>query len=183
MANKFITIGKIIASHGVHGFAKVAPMTDFPERFFDTERVFLFSGEKQIAETDIEEVRTSHKFFIIKFEFFNTPEEVNKYKNVELKVPFEERLKIEEENVFYVDDLIGLDAYSSDGNLLGKVSNVYSEPNTIIEVLTVDNKEVMVPFVKAIVSEVDQKAKKIIINKLAGLFDSNFEVDKSSNKG
>lgn len=177
MDNKFITIGKIVASHGVHGFAKVAPITDFPERFFDTERVFLFSGDKNITETDIEEIRTSHKFFIIKLAFFNTPEEVNKYKNVELKVPFEERLEIEEEDVFYIDDLIGLQVYSSDGAHLGKVNDVFSEPNTLIEVLTLDNKEVMVPFVKAIVAEVDQKNQKIIVNKLAGLFDNNFEVD------
>ncbi|MFN8671149.1 MAG: ribosome maturation factor RimM [Candidatus Sericytochromatia bacterium] len=176
MDNKFISIGKISGSHGVKGFAKVYPLTDYIERFDDLERVFLFHKDKKPIELQIEDIKDSNKFLLIKFDFFKDPETVNLYKGALIKIPFSERYEIEEEDVFYIDDLLGLDAYLTDGTYIGKVRDVYEEPNVVLEIVTKDNKEVLVPFVNALVKDVDTKNKKVTIENLQGLFDDNFEL-------
>ena len=40
----WVTIGAVTAPHGVRGEVRVLPLTDFPKRFYDLERVFLFCG-------------------------------------------------------------------------------------------------------------------------------------------
>ncbi|MEK7431755.1 MAG: ribosome maturation factor RimM [Cyanobacteriota bacterium] len=175
MAKKYVSIGKLSGSHGVLGFAKVYPLTDYLERFDDLERVFLFHEDKKPIEMKIEEIRDSNKFLLIKFDYFKNPEDVTKFTGALIKVPFEERFEIEEEDVFYLDDLIGLSVHLPDSTYIGEVKGVYPEPNMVLEIITKDKKEILVPFVKALVKDVNLETKKMVVENLPGLFDDNFE--------
>ena len=170
---KYVSIGKIIKSHGVQGFTKVLPLTDFPERFEKLKEVFLFKAENLIMPLNIEQIRLNNINLLVKFAEFNTPESVNNYREHFIKIPHKEILDLPEDS-FYIDALKGLDAYSTDGAYLGKIIEVYSAASDIVEILTPLKKAVMVPFVKEIITSVDIKAKKIIISLIPGLFDDDY---------
>lgn len=174
---EFVSIGKIIESHGVKGFAKVYPLTDFIERFDELEHVYFFKEDKLMFETKVEQVRYTANNILVKFEKFSTPEEINLYKGYFLKINKDDLFELPED-IFYLDDLRGMEAYSTENIYLGKVVEVYNNVNDILEIKTPDKKEVMVPFVKEIVTDVDMKNRKITINTIPGLFDDNFETDK-----
>jgi len=168
-----VSIGKIMTAHGLHGYAKILPLTDFPERFEQIKTVYLFRGDEQIKEAEIEKVRfTGSGQLLVKFSFLNTPEEVKQYTNCLLKIPEEDKLVLPED-FFYIDDLKGMNVYLISGELLGKVKDVYFAGNNVLEILTNKNKEVMVPFVKDFVPEVDLFNKKIIIKPIPGLLEDD----------
>jgi 16S rRNA processing protein RimM len=171
---EYVSIGKIIKSHGILGFTKVLPLTDFPERFEKLKEVFLFHDNQLKMRANIEQIRLNNTNLLIKFAEFNTPEAVNLYREHLIKIPYEEILELPE-NSFYIDDLKGLEAYSEAGAYLGKVIEVYTAASDIIEVLTPLKKEIMVPFVKEIISEVDISNRKVIIRLIPGLFDDDSE--------
>lgn len=175
-SQEYVSIGRILDSHGVKGFSKIYLLTDFPERFKKLKEVSLFKENNLIFKLKIEQIRETDKNLLIKFDKFNTPEEVKSYKGCYIKIPSEQKLNLPKDT-FYFDDLRGLDVYNKEGNFLGKVTDVYEEPNIILEI-TKDKKEVMLPFVKEFINEVSLKDKKIIVTPISGMFDEDFELDQ-----
>ncbi len=167
---KYISIGKIIGSHGVHGFTKVFPLTDFPERFEKVKNVLLYKDEGTQLKAKIDKVRFTHNSILVKFDAFDTPEAVNEFKGYFIKIPQSESLELPEDS-FYIDDLKGCETYSTENEYLGKIIEVYTSANTLIEIKTPDRKDVMVPFVKEMISEIDLKNKRVTIKVIPGLFD------------
>ena len=45
---EWVTIGAVTAPHGVRGEVRVMPLTDFPDRFFELERVFVVKGDERV---------------------------------------------------------------------------------------------------------------------------------------
>ena len=50
MKNKLISIGKIVAPHGVRGDVRVVPLTDFPDRFQGMKQIMLEDGVSLTVE-------------------------------------------------------------------------------------------------------------------------------------
>jgi len=161
-----------MTSHGVVGFAKIFPLTDYPERFKQLKRVFLVGEDGSIIETKVKSVRYMPKTILVKLDCFSTPEQVKEHKGYLLKIPKDEMLELPED-IFYIDELIGLSVYSflNEKECLGVIVDVYTNSNDLLEIRTPLNKDVLVPFVKEIVTKVDLKHKKVIVNPISGLFD------------
>jgi len=85
---------------------------------------------------------------------------------------FTERSQLNElsEDEWWLDDLIGLKAFTVEGEELGKVSAVFGETSQLLEI-TNGEKSHLVPFVKALVPVVDIKAGRVEIVNLPGLFE------------
>jgi 16S rRNA processing protein RimM len=75
-------------------------------------------------------------------------------------------------NEFYEFQLIDLEVFNTNNEKLGVVKEVLpGAAQSLIVVKTIDNKEVMVPFVNQLVPEVDIKNKRVVMNPPSGLFD------------
>ena len=75
-------------------------------------------------------------------------------------------------NEFYEFQLIDLDVFNTNNEKLGVVKEVLpGSAQALIVVKTLDNKEVMVPFVNQLVPEVDIENKRVVMNPPSGLFD------------
>ena len=170
---ELISIGKILSSHGVKGFAKIYLLTDYPERFEELHTVYILKEGKPPIESEIEEIRYTNDTLLIKLKYFTSPELVNTFKGALIQIPEDERLELPEE-VFYIDQLKGCKVYSEDQKLLGEVSDILEGQNTVLEITTLDKKEVMVPFVKDLVPFVNIAERKLTVKLIPGLFDDNF---------
>ncbi len=85
---------------------------------------------------------------------------------------FTERAQLNDlaEDEWWLDDLVGLQAFTVDGVELGTVSAVFGETSQLLEITSGEQSH-LVPFVKALVPTVDIKAGRIEIVNLPGLFD------------
>ncbi|NLA64968.1 MAG: 16S rRNA processing protein RimM, partial [Leucobacter sp.] len=81
----------------------------------------------------------------------------------------------EEENAWYDHQLVGLEV-RRDGQLLGKVAEVQHLPAQDLLAVTTSAGTVLVPFVEAIVPDVDLEAGVVTVTPPAGLFEELPEV-------
>ena len=171
MKNKdYISIGKILNFHGVQGEAKVGYSKNQADFLKSLKSVFIYF-ENEYKPFNIESVKFNNKFAIIKFEGINSINDLLMYKNCLIYVPQSEFEEALDDGEYLIDDLIGLDVYSNDkkiGVIVGVTSN---GANDLLSVKSLSKKISLVPFVDAIVPEVDLKNKKVIINEIQGLIE------------
>jgi 16S rRNA processing protein RimM len=75
-------------------------------------------------------------------------------------------------NEFYEFQLVDSEVFNTNNEKLGVVKEVLpGSAQALIVVKTLDNKEVMVPFVNQLVPVVDVKNKKVVMDPPIGLFD------------
>ena len=85
------------------------------------------------------------------------------------------------ENALWVDDIIGCAVFTTDGALIGSVKEVlFTGANDVYALNTGDGKEVLIPAIKSVVSEIDIGAKKITINPLKGLLEEESDSSPGS---
>ena len=171
MKNKeYISIGKILNFHGVQGEAKVGYSKNQADFLKSLKSAFIYINN-EYKLFNIKYVKFNNKFAIIKFEGINSINDILEYKGCLIYVPqteFEETL---EENEYLIDDLIGLDVYENDKKV-GVVVGVSSNgANNLLSVKSLSKKISLVPFVDAIVPEVDLKNKKVIVAEIQGLIE------------
>jgi 16S rRNA processing protein RimM len=78
----------------------------------------------------------------------------------------------DDEDSWYERDLVGLKAVTVGGDEVGEVTALQSRPTQDLLVLRLtDGREVLVPFVSAIVPEVDVEGGRIVVDPPAGLLD------------
>ncbi len=95
----------------------------------------------------------------------STKEEADALRGTSLYVP-RDRLPSLPDDEFYHADLIGLSAYDTGGELIGKVSAIYNHgAGDILEISTARHKSaLLLPFTLAIVPNVDLAAGRIVVD-------------------
>lgn len=156
---EFITIGKIVNTHGLKGEVKVIPFTDDSNRFKKLKEVRINGKMMSVVSCKIQPGRV-----VLKIEGINSIEEAEKYKNQMIEVSRDKAVELPEGS-FYVADLIACEVFDEDENQLGKVFDViFTGSNEVYWVKGA--KEVLVPAIKDVVLDVNIEEKKIIIKNL-----------------
>lgn len=169
--SKFVSVGKILNFHGIQGEAKVGFSKNQEEFFLGLKKVFVKKDNEYIP-LEILSSRMNKTFALIKFAGINSINELMEFKGCLLFVEEEVIRETLDEDEFLIDELVGLGVFDTDGKNLGFVIGVSNNGATdLLSVKTKSGKISLVPFVKAIVPDVDMKSKKITVNNLEGLLD------------
>lgn len=169
---KYISVGKIVNFHGIHGEAKVGYSKNQQDFLVSLNSVFI-KKDNDYMELEISSVRSNKNFLIIKFKGIDSINDILQYKGELLFV--EEHFIREnlDEDEFLIDEMVGLEVFdNNDGRKLGFVIGVSNNgASDLISVKTNSKKICLIPFVKAIVPVVDITSKKIMINNIEGLLE------------
>lgn len=156
-----ITIGKVVGPHGILGGLKIAPTTDFLQRFEVGRTIYI--NDRPVTIKRLMAHKTQVRIETKEITDRNTAETL---KWAKVSVPADEIPELEEDE-FFSADLIGLKAVDESGNVLGVVSDVFSSPAH--DVLQIGSA--MVPAVMEFVKEVDLEAGVIVITPIPGMFE------------
>ena len=157
-----VTVGVVLAPHGVRGEFKVQPFTDFPERFETGSRLWI-NGEAWVVQRG----RWSGRSVILKLRGLETRNEAEALRGAELTVPQPTELK--EDNVYYVHDLIGLAVFDTQGEPLGRLANVFNTGSTDVYVVEGARGELLLPALDDIVTEIDVADGRMIVDVPEGI--------------
>jgi 16S rRNA processing protein RimM len=92
------------------------------------------------------------------------------FKNTYISI-LEDQLRKLPEGTYYLFELEGMKVYSTEGEYIGEISEIYQPgANDVYEVKN-NNKTFLIPAVKEVVREVNMKDRKIIINIIEGLLE------------
>lgn len=173
---QFLRIGVITTSHGLKGEVKVYPTTDSPERFKEVRRVQIRTP-KDTIETEITGVRFFKNLAIVKFEAFDTIEQVQNLHNAEVYIYREDGQKLEE-GEYYIADLIGCRVVTEDGKYLGSVKDVLQTGANDVYVVDTEgceeaeaakNRELLLPVIPECIRNVDIENGEITVFLMPGL--------------
>jgi len=168
-------IGRVCGGHALGGELRILPLTDFPERFLDMERLKLFHPD---GRAWCELSPTGFRFLEGKGMLLVRTAEVTDRTSADLlrgalvKVPQEERVPLPEGR-YWIDDLLGLDVRDAlTGDLLGNVEEVLQTgSNDCYMVRTPEGKLRALPAIKEVVREIDLARGVMQVNLLEGLWD------------
>lgn len=167
---KKLRIGVIANTHGIKGEAKVFPTTDEPKRFSKIKKVYLVKNGTE-TESKIVTARYFKNLVICKFEGIDTPEAMRLYKTADIFVDRKDATPLKE-GEHYIADLIGLNVLTEEGEPLGIVENIFpTGANQVMEVKRLDRKNLLIPYIKQFIIEVDLEMRTIKVRLIDGLLD------------
>ncbi|PLS16655.1 ribosome maturation factor RimM [Bacillus sp. M6-12] len=170
---KWFNVGKIVNTHGIKGEVRVISRTDFAEeRYKLGNTLFLFWDEKdEPLELTIKTHRKHKNFDLLSFEGFNNVNEVERLRDGLLKVP-ESQLGELEEGEFYFHEIIGCTVYTDSGDEIGSIREVLAPgANDVWVIKGKKGKDILIPYIKEIVLDVNIAEKKIVIFPMEGLLE------------
>lgn len=174
---RWLNVGKIVNTHGLKGEVRVKSVTDFPERRYKPGNQLMFfssDGKKQFPVT-VRSHRTHKQFDLIRFEEFDSIDEVEKLKGGFLKISENQLTRDEElnEHEYYYHEIIGCKVYSEEGDLIGTVTEILSPgANDVWVVQSEENDKLYyIPFIEPVVKKVDVDKKEITIHVMEGLIE------------
>jgi 16S rRNA processing protein RimM len=161
-------VGRIGRPHGLRGEVAVQVRTDFPEqRFIAGAQLRGDTGRTLTVET----VRPHGRALLVRFAGVVDRDAAAELCGLLLTVDATVLPYLDDPDEFYDHQLEGLAAVGSDGAALGTVREVVHAPASDLLVLETDRGEALVPFVRAIVLEVDLAGGRVVLDPPAGLLD------------
>ncbi|MCD8378395.1 MAG: ribosome maturation factor RimM [Candidatus Gastranaerophilales bacterium] len=168
--SKFVSVGKILNFHGIKGEAKVGCSKN-QHGFISTLSVVYILKNNEYLPFVVTNVKFNNKFAIFKFKGIDTVNDIIEYKNCLIFVDETTIRENLEEDEFLIDELVGMKVFTDSkpvGNIIGVSNNGASD---LLSVKSNSGKVCLVPFVKAIVLNVDINKKEVIVKNISGLIE------------
>ena len=160
-------MGRIGKPMGVKGEVTVEVRTDDPdERFADGALLLTETGSLRVGSS-----RYQGKYLVVAFDGVSDRNQAEELRDTLLHVDRADLPELDGEDDFYDSQLLGLTAVLTDGTALGTVDDVLHLPGGDVLSIKDDSREVLVPFVKAIVPTVDLVKGELVVDPPDGLLD------------
>jgi len=169
-----VVVGRIGKPHGLRGEVTVDVRTDEPERRFapgSTLRAEPPPGSaSSLREVTVAAARWHQTVLLVSFEELADRNAAESARGVLLHASIPADESPEDPDEFYDHQLVGLAAYDEQGVALGTVAGlVHGGAQDLLRIATTDGREALVPFVKALVPEVDLAGGRLVVADRPGL--------------
>jgi 16S rRNA processing protein RimM len=169
-----VVVGRIGRPHGIGGEVTVEIRTDEPERRFVTGAVLRAQppqgSASALAELTVTGSRWHRSVLLVRFEELTDRDAAEAARGILLFATIDANLAPDDPDEFYAHQLVGLSAVDTAGNHLGEVTRLLGGgAQDLLAVRTPDGRDTLVPFVKALVPEVDLASGRVVIADRPGL--------------
>jgi 16S rRNA processing protein RimM len=166
-----LVVGVITRPHGVRGEVVVDVSTDEPEARYAVGSA-LATDPPGAGPLTVESTRPHHGRLLVEFAGIEDRDAAEHLRGVKLCVDSADIPEPSDPDEFSDFQLIGLVAVAQNGQELGEVVRIDHGPAADLLVLRLpDGREALVPFVKAIVPEVDLAGGRIVLTPPGGLLE------------
>jgi 16S rRNA processing protein RimM len=160
-----IVLGRISAPFGIRGWVKLQVFGDDPQAWAHMPQWWLAADEQgpegKWQARQLAECRMHGKGLIVRFAGFEDRSAAENLAGLYVGAP-REALPKTAENEFYWADLIGLVVVNQAGEALGRVAElVRTGAHEVLDVRDAAGSQHLLPFVSAVVKEVDLAARRI----------------------
>ncbi|WP_024806469.1 ribosome maturation factor RimM [Nocardia sp. BMG51109] len=170
-----LVVGRVAKSHGVHGELVVEVRTDEPELRFAPGAVLRGRAPRarETREYTVESAREHSGRLLVRLQGISDRGAADTLRGTLFLVDTAELPPSEDPDEFYDHELEGLSVRLGDGTVVGTVSEVlHSAAGELLSVRAAErDREILVPFVTAIVPTVSITEGVIVIDPPEGLLD------------
>ncbi len=189
--SSWTTLAALLRPQGRKGEVLAELLTDFPERFSGEARMFLaapgFAGREEEARTMTVvghwlPVGRNQGRIVLRFAGVETISAAEELAGLEVIVPESERVELEDD-AEYISDLVGCSVFDGDERI-GEVTGVefamtpdgarrLPEAAPLLTVETAEGEQVLIPYVKTFLIELDREHKRMQMSLPKGLVELN----------
>ena len=124
---------------------------------------------KKLEKKEIEEVKYHKNLVLLKIKGIDDINDTEQYKNCYLKIDRKNAAKLPEDS-YFITDIIGIEVFTEDGELLGNVIDVFPTGSNDVYVVKDElGKQILLPAIGDVVKKVDIISKKMTVKLIAGL--------------
>ena len=167
MKQEYFEVGQIVNTFGIKGFVKVKPFTDDMQRFEELNYILVQKGN-ELIQMEIEQVKYKQTVVLLKLKGIEDIDMAEKFKGCYLKIKRENARKLQKDT-YFIADLIGVNVYTEEGKLLGKVCDIYNKSNDVYVIKDELGKQILLPGIKEVIKQVDIENEKIVVHLINGL--------------
>jgi 16S rRNA processing protein RimM len=163
-----VTVGRIGRPHGIRGDVVVGVRTDEPElRFAPGSR--LDTDPAAVGPLTVASIKWHSGELLVRFAGISDRDAAAELRGTWLTADSATFAPSADPDEFHDTDLIGLSVRTADGTRVGTVDDVLHSGQDVLVIKAAGGREVMVPFVKAFVPEVDVAGGVLVIDPPEGL--------------
>jgi 16S rRNA processing protein RimM len=176
--SNMVVMGRIVAPYGVFGWLKIVPDTEAFDGLFDYDTWWLGKGDDW-REMVVETAKTHNDVLVVKLKGIDDRDAALACKGKQIAVP-REQLPEAEEDEYYWSDLIGVRVKNKQDVDFGLIVDVFETGANDVIAVRADAvkqealadkivakekpKERLLPFIDAVVLEVDIVAKTMLVD-------------------
>ncbi len=164
---EFIIIGEVLAPWGTKGKLKIKVLTDFPQRFAPDSKVYV---NRQLLTVDSAQWRKGK--VTVKFSSVDSIEDAERLRGQPIEI-HHSQLQPLPEGQYYHFQLIGLEVLTTEGELLGNITEILTAASNDNYVVTGAKGEFLIPAIDDVVKSIDLNQGQMIIEPIAGLLNLN----------
>ncbi|GAA1761526.1 MULTISPECIES: ribosome maturation factor RimM [Streptomonospora] len=165
-----LVVGRIGRAHGIRGDVAVDVRTDDPESRFAPGSL-LQTDPADAGPLTVASARRHSGRLLVRFTGIGDRTAAEGLRGTTLLVASEDVPPVQDPDEFNDHELIGLRAETSDGAEVGTVADVLHNAQDVLVITRADGPEVLVPFVRDLVPEVDTGSGRLVIDPPPGLLE------------
>ena len=168
-----VVVGRIGKPHGLRGEVTVEVRTDEPDRRFALGTTVLVErpggGPAPWSVLTVAASRWHQTTLLLRFEEISDRTAAESARGLVLHATVAADESPEDPEEFYDHQLVGLAAEDLEGAALGEVTAVLHGAQDLLQIHTADGRDALVPFVTALVPEVDLAGRRVVVADRPGL--------------
>lgn len=166
---QYFQVGIISSTHGIKGEVKVFPTTDDVKRFKKNTQLLLDTKKEGLVQLKVSQVKFFKQFVILKFEGYDSINDIERYKGCSLLVTRENAVKLEKDE-YFIADLYGIKVIDENGEPVGILKEVYETGANDVYIISRENMDdLLIPAIKQCILDVDIKENIMKVHLLEGL--------------
>jgi len=170
---EFITIGQILAPWGTEGKLKVEVVTDFPQRFTPSSKVYINRQPMTIDST-----KWHKRKAIIKLNTIDSIEAAQRLQGQPVEIHHSQVYSLPQEQ-YYHFQIIGLEVWTTQGELLGNITEILTADSNDNYVVRGAKGEILIPAIDDVVKSIDLNKGHVVIEPIEGLLSLNQKAAKN----
>ena len=161
----YVVMGRVVASFGVKGWLKVAPLSTDPLALVDHANwYFKAPAASDWTARKVIDVRDHSGLLVAQVAGVDNREAAQALRGQLIAVP-RDTLPAPAEDEIYLADLTGLRVINREGVELGEVRDVQeSGAHPLLHVVATDGRTRLIPYVDAMIDSVDREARTISVD-------------------
>ncbi len=164
---EFMTIGQIMAPWGIKGKLKVRVATDLPQRFTPSSKIYINRQPMTINSSEWHKGKA-----IIKLNTIDSIEDAQRLRGQTIEIHRSQVYPLPE-GQYYHFQLIGLEVWTTQGELVGTVTEILTADSNDNYVVHGAKGEILIPAIEDVIKSIDLNKGCIVIEPIEGLLSLN----------
>lgn len=164
----YLAIGRVVRAHGIRGELSVTVLTDFPERFQETEWVYV-GNESEAQPYRIEKHRWHKKNVLLTLDGVINRTQAEQLRGQLIQIPIEEAMPLADGD-YYRYQFVNVQVVTTKGDSLGRIVDIIETgANDVFIIKNEAQQEILLPFIPDVVKEIDLEQDRVVVELIEGL--------------